>query len=127
MARLEAVRVAQDAAYAAGLSDADWYALSQDPDWQQLVAEQSEMLTNVMAVHGHKLPGASLAASTQNELPPVGPFKIVGTDIARMQGLGLVTNLGPYTENMRMPDILHMPTPPSRHPHAKIKNHHTSK
>src|SRR2546422_7226313 len=127
MARLEAVRVAQDAAYAASLSDADWYALSQDPDWQQLVAEQSEMLTNVMAAHGHKLPGASLAASTQNELPPVGPFKIVGTDVARLQGLGVVTNLGQYTENMRMPGMLFMRTLRSRYPHAKIKSVDTAK
>ena len=127
MARLEAVRVAQDAAYAASLSDADWYALSQDPDWQQLVAEQSEMLTNVMAVHGHKLPGASLAASTQNELPPVGPFKIVGTDVARLQGLGVVTSLGQYTENMRMPGMLFMRTLRSRYPHAKIKSVDISK
>src|SRR5438876_4217430 len=127
MARLEAVRVAQDAAYAASLSDADWYALSQDPDWQQLVAEQSEMLTNVMAAHGHKLPGASLAASTQNELPPVGPFKIVGTDVARLQGLGVVTSLGQYTENMRMPGMLFMRTLRSRYPHAKIKSVDISK
>src|SRR5881296_2027855 len=127
MARLEAVRVAQDAAYAASLSDADWYALSQDPDWQQLVAEQSEMLTNVMAVHGHKLPGASLAASTQNELPPVGPFSIIGTDVARLQGLGVVTSLGQYTENMRMPGMLFMRTLRSRYPHAKIKSVDISK
>src|SRR2546428_7353804 len=122
MARLEAGRVAQGAADGASLSDADWYALSQDPDWQQLVAEQSEMLTNVMAAHGHKLPGASLAASTQNELPPVGPFKIVGTDVARLQGLGVVTSLGQYTENMRMPGMLFMRTLRSRYPHAKIKS-----
>src|SRR3989475_817826 len=127
MARLEAVRVAQDAAYAASLSDADWYALSQDPDWQQLVAEQSELLTNVLEVHGHKLPGASLAASTQNELPPVGPFKIVGTDVARLQGLGVVTSLGQYTENMRMPGMLFMRTLRSRYPHAKIKSVDISK
>src|SRR5438477_4312990 len=127
MARIEAVRVAQDAAYAASLSDADWQALAQDHEWQQLVAEQSEMLTNVMAAHGHKLPGASLAASTQNELPPVGPFKIVGTDVARLQGLGVVTSLGQYTENMRMPGMLFMRTLRSRYPHAKITSVDISK
>src|SRR5207245_2592738 len=59
MARLEAVRVAQDAAYAASLSDADWYALSQDPDWQQLVAEQSETLPAVrQRPHPGNLPDA---------------------------------------------------------------------
>src|SRR2546428_12413628 len=59
MAHLEAVRVAQDVAYAASLSDADWQQLAQDPTWQELVAEQSEMVSSVIAVHGHKLPGAA--------------------------------------------------------------------
>src|SRR3989442_1121997 len=62
MAQIEAVRVAQDAAYAASLSDADWQQLAQDPTWQELVAEQSELVSSVIAVHGHKLPGAARAA-----------------------------------------------------------------
>ncbi len=125
MARIDAVRVAQDPAYASELTDADWYALAQDPDWQQLVAEQVEMVGPVLAVHGHKLPGNGHATVTQ--VPPFRPFKIVGTDIARMQGLGVVTNIGHYSQNLRMPGMLFMRTLRSRYPHAKIKSVDTSK
>src|SRR2546426_11645376 len=128
MARIDAIRVAQDAAYADSLSDADWRQLAQDPTWQELVAEQSEMVAPAIAVHGHKLPGASVAA--QGRIRPAGlptAFKIVGTDSARMQGLGVVPNLGQYTENMRMPGMLFMRTLRSRYPHAKIKSVDTAK
>src|SRR5438270_8686537 len=129
MARIEAIRVAQEAEYAASLSDADWHQLSLDPDWQQLVAEQSEMVAGVIATHGHKLPSFSAAASarpTQPEAPRTA-FKIAGTDVARMQGIGIVTNLGQYTENMRMPGMLFMRTLRSRYPHAKITSVDISK
>ena len=129
MARIEAVRVAQDAAYAASLSDAEWYALSQDHDWQQLVAEQSEMVAGVLAVYGDKFPGYGAATAA---IPDAGSaqsaaFKVAGTDVARMQGLGIVTNLGQYTENMRMPGMLFMRTLRSRYPHAKITSVDISK
>src|SRR5712691_9434718 len=55
MAQIEAVRVVQDAAYAASLSDQDWYALAQDPTWQEMVSEQSEMVSGVIAQYGNKL------------------------------------------------------------------------
>src|SRR3990170_2616175 len=121
MARIEAVRVAQDPSYAAGLTDADWQALAQDPEWQLLAAEQSEMGATVMAGHGPKMPGGG-ETSAPTELPVFPPMKIIGTDIARMHGLGIVTNLGQYTENMRMPGMLFTRTLRSRYPHAKIKS-----
>src|SRR5256712_14069901 len=128
MAHLEAVRVAQDVAYAASLSDADWQQLAQGPTWQELVAEQSELVAGVMAVHGHKLPGAARAAesSTREAALPTA-FKVVGTDVARVQGIGVVTNLGQYTENLRMPGMLFMRTLRSKYPHAKITSLDTSK
>ena len=79
MARIDAIRVAQDAAYADSLSDADWRQLAQDPTWQELVAEQSEMVAPAIAVHGHKLPGAGGAAASatrQAALPTA--FNVVG-------------------------------------------------
>jgi xanthine dehydrogenase molybdenum-binding subunit len=126
MARIDAVRVVQDASYAAGLSDADWYALSQDAEWQLLLAEQAEFVAPVLAAYGHKLPGANGNGNgaTLNQI--TGPFKIVGTDIARYQGLGVVTNLGQYTQNMRLPGMLFMRTLRSRYPHARIKSVDTS-
>src|SRR2546423_5015682 len=127
MARIEAVRVAQDAAYAASLSDADWQTLAQDHEWQQLVAEQSEMVANAIAAHGHKLGYAGDAATSRAPAAPAAAFKVIGTDVARMQGIGIVTNLGQYTENMRMPGMLFMRTLRSRYPHAKITSVDISK
>jgi CO/xanthine dehydrogenase Mo-binding subunit len=129
MARIEAIRVAQEPAYAASLSDADWHELSQDPAWQELVAEQVETVAAVLAEHGHKLPGGG--ASNGNAAPetqvPVSAFKVIGQPYARMQGLGVVTDKGNYTQNMRMPGMLYMRTLRSKYPHAKIKSIDTSK
>ena len=118
MARIEAIRVAQDPAYAAGLSDADWRELSQDPEWQQLVAEQAETVAAVMAEHGHKISGAN--GNDPVAQVPAGPFKVIGQSYARMQGLGIVTDKGLYTENMRMPGMLFMRTLRSKYPHARL-------
>lgn len=125
MAHIEAVRVVQDAAYAASLSDQDWIALSQDPAWQEMVSEQSEMVAGVIAQYGNKLPGGG-QSSAPTELPVFRPFKVIGTDVARIQGYGIVTNQGTYTENLRMPGMLFMRTLRSRYPHAKIKSIDTS-
>src|SRR5947209_14341352 len=119
MAQIEAVRVVQDAAYAASLSDQDWYALAQDPAWQEMVSEQSEMVAGVIAQYGNKLPGGG-QNSAPAELPVFRPFQVIGTDIARIQGYGIVTNTGTYTENLRMAGMLFMRTLRSRYPHAKI-------
>ena len=125
MAQIEAVRVVQDAAYAAGLSDTDWYALAQDPAWQEMVSEQAEMVAGVIAKYGNKLPGGG-QTSAPTEIPAFRPFKVIGTDIARIQGYGIVTNQGQYTENLRMAGMLFMRTLRSRYPHAKIKSIDTS-
>src|SRR6266851_2748521 len=125
MAQIEAVRVVQDAAYAASLSDQDWYALAQDPAWQEMVSEQSEMVAGVIAQYGNKLPGGG-QSSAPTEIPVFRPFQVIGTDVARIQGYGIVTNTGTYTENLRMPGMLFMRTLRSRYPHAKIKAIDTS-
>src|SRR6266851_5673939 len=125
MAQIEAVRVVQDAAYAASLSDQDWYALAQDPAWQEMVSEQSEMVAGVIAQYGNKLPGGG-QSSAPSEIPVFRPFQVIGTDVARIQGYGIVTNTGTYTENLRMPGMLFMRTLRSRYPHAKIKAIDTS-
>src|SRR5256885_14473598 len=122
MAHIEAVRVIQDPAYAASLTDGDWYTLSQDPAWNEMVGEQAEAVAPIIAQYGHKLPGGGREGSQPTEIPVQRPFKILGTDIARIQGYGIVTNQGTYTENLRMPGMLFMRTLRSKYPHAKIKS-----
>src|SRR5258706_1722547 len=121
MAHIEAVRVVQDPAYAASLTDAQWYELSQDPAWQEMVGEQSETVAAVIAQYGSKMPGGR-EGSTNTELPQFRRFRVTGTDMARIQGYGIVTNQGTYHENLRMNGMLFMRTLRSRYPHAKIKS-----
>ena len=122
MAHIEAIRVVQDPAYAASLSDKDWIDLSNQADWNEMIGEQSELVAPVMAQYASKLPGGGREGSTPTEIPVNRPFKILGTDIARIQGYGIVTNTGTYTENLRMPGMLFMRTLRSKYPHAKIKS-----
>src|SRR5258706_553148 len=103
------------------LADAQWYELSQDPAWQEMVGEQSETVAAVIAQYGSKMPGGR-EGSTNTELPQFRPFRVLGTDIARIQGYGIVTNQGTYTENLRMNGMLFIRTLRSRYPHAKIKS-----
>jgi xanthine dehydrogenase molybdenum-binding subunit len=126
MAHIEAVRVIQDAAYAASLSDADWIDLANQADWNEMLGEQAEAVAPVLAQYAAKLPGGGRSGSTTTEVPVNRPFKIVGTDIARIQGYGIVTNQGTYTENLRMPGMLFMRTLRSKYPHAKIKSVNTA-
>src|SRR5438094_6500044 len=118
MAQIEAVRVVQDAAYAASLSDQDWYALAQDPAWQEMASEQSEMVAGVIAQYGNKLPGGG-QSSAPTEIPVFRPFQVLGTDVARIQHYSIVTNNGTYTENLRIPGKLVVRTLPSPHPDPK--------
>src|SRR4051812_42160223 len=122
MAHIEAVRVVQDPAYAASLSDSDWRDLANDATWNEMIGEQSELVAPILAQYASKLPGGGREGSTPTEIPANRPFKILGTDIARIQGYGIVTNQGTYTENLRMPGMLFMRTLRSKYPHAKIKS-----
>jgi xanthine dehydrogenase molybdenum-binding subunit len=122
MAHIEAVRVVQDPAYAASLSDTDWRDLAADPTWNEMVGEQSELVAPIFAQYGAKLPGGGREGSTPTEIPVNRVFRVLGTDIARVQGYGIVTNQGTYTENLRMPGMLFMRTLRSKYPHAKIKS-----
>src|SRR5262249_3458701 len=54
-------------------------------------------------------------------------FKVIGKPMPRVQGLGIVTNQGQYTENMRVAGMLFTRTLRSSYPHAKIKKVDTSK
>ncbi len=119
--RVDAIRVVQDPEYAASLTDAQWRALSNDPVWSELVGEFHEMAAPVMEAYAAQLgiPAQSASAAT-----PVWPdtFEVIGKKVPRLHGLGIVTNLGQYTQNMRMNGMLFTRTLRSPHPHAKVKS-----
>jgi CO/xanthine dehydrogenase Mo-binding subunit len=119
--RIDALRVAQDPAYADSLTDDDWQILALDPTWNELVGEFHEMVAPVIARYGAKL-GIPEPQAVTPEAPAAQTFQVVGQRVPRLHGLGVVTNLGQYTENMRMPGMLHTRTLRSPHPHARIKS-----
>src|SRR3989304_5516819 len=128
--RIDALRVVQDPAYAAGLTDADWQILSLDPDWNELVGEFHEMVAPVMARHPHKLglPAPRVVQPQQAAaLAQRDDFQVVGRRVPRLHGLGVVTSLGQYTQNLRMPGMLHTRTLRSPHPHARVTRVDTRK
>ena len=121
--RIDALRVVQDPAYAAGLTDADWQILSLDPDWNELVGEFHEMVAPVMARYADKLglPAPRVVQPQQAAaLAQRDDFQVVGRRVPRLHGLGVVTSLGQYTQNLRMPGMLHTRTLRSPHPHARV-------
>ncbi|MBI4485623.1 MAG: hypothetical protein HY655_06390, partial [Acidobacteria bacterium] len=127
--RVDAIRVVQDPTYAASLTDAQWRALALDPAWNELVGEFHEMVAPVLARYGENL---GVPAPQAPPATPRGPaaserLQVVGTRVPRMHGLGVVTNRGQYTQNMRMPGMLHARTLRSPHPHAKVKRVDTTK
>src|SRR5437762_7491080 len=108
--RVDAFRVAFDLEYAASLSDADWAAVIASPEWHILNAENSELLSPVMARFSDKL-----AVSTQAQTLPVrpvpdGPFAVIGKPSPRLHGFGHVTGFGQYSEHMTQPGMLFMRT-----------------
>jgi len=114
-------RVATDATYAAALSPEDWYTVAQSPEWAQMLAEQSELVAATVQTHAASIPG--LAQVTQPATPAQvlnGPYSVIGTKAPRVQGLGIVTGLGQYTEHMTLPGTLYTRTLRSPHPHARI-------
>jgi CO/xanthine dehydrogenase Mo-binding subunit len=134
---IDPLRVAQDPAYARSLSDDGWLQLSQDPTWQAMLVQTPELVSRVLAEHGHKLPGYFVSDDGDTDQrgedlffaanEEAAPLKILGKPVPRVQGLGIVTTAGQFTENMRMPGMLFTRTLRSPYPHAKVKKVDTSK
>src|SRR5215831_15942998 len=127
MARtIDVLRVAQEASYAASLDASEWFQLSQMPEWQQLVAEQRELVSAVLDTHGHMLPGFA-QVQPPAPAPSAGPFSVIGQKVPRVQGLGVVTGLGQYVEHLTVPNMLYTRTLRSPYPHARVKGVDTGK
>ena len=132
--KVDALRVVQDPKYAASLSDAHWRALINDPAWNELVGEYHELTAPVMELYAAQLGvplakpvSASEAVADTPSAAKGESFQVVGKHVPRLHGLGIVTSLGQYTENMRMNGMLYTRTLRSPHPHAKIKSVNTKK
>src|SRR5579859_3175591 len=125
MARtIDVHKVATDASYAAGLTPEEWYMVASTPEWGQMLAEQSELVAATRQTHAASIPG--MAQVVQPPATPAqvlnGPYNVIGTPAPRMQGLGIITGLGQYTEHMTLPGTLYTRTLRSPHPHARVKS-----
>src|SRR6266568_406081 len=119
---LDALRVIQDPTYAATLTAEEWASLALNAEWQHLSEEYADVVR--LAV------GVPAMAQIAPPLPPPGlnlgaqqtEFKVLGTRPPRVQGLGVVSNVGWYTENLNRGNQLFMVTLRSPHPHARVRN-----
>src|SRR2546426_12484979 len=138
--KVDALRVVQDPAYAASLTETQWRDLTNDPVWSELVGEFHEMTAPVITLYAAQLGQAAPRPQTPPRAPAARPpaqpappantpqqFDVIGKRVPRLHGLGVVTNLGQYTENMRMNRMLFTRTLRSPHPHAKVKSVNTKK
>jgi CO/xanthine dehydrogenase Mo-binding subunit len=127
--RIDPLRVVRDPEYAATLTDADWHALVSDPVWDELVGEHQEMIAPALTLYAQQMGVAAPRPATASRPATETPrqFDVIGKRVPRLHGLGVVTSLGQYTQNMRMPGMLHTRTLRSPHPHARIKNLDASK
>jgi xanthine dehydrogenase molybdenum-binding subunit len=119
---VDVLRAVQDQSYAAGLTQEQWNELVQDPLFHEISADVPELTAPLYARFGAKEEGTRSNPSLE-----VSIFTVIGKKQVRTHGIGVVTGIGRYSENMTMPGMVFMRTLRSRHPHAKIKAIDTSK
>lgn len=115
---LDALRVIADPTYAATLTAEEWEALSLNSEWQHLTEEYAEVVDQ--AVGSLRPTLAQIAPPAPNLGAQQTQFNYVGTRPPRVQGLGVVSNVGWYTENLNRGNQLFMVTLRSPHPHARV-------
>jgi CO/xanthine dehydrogenase Mo-binding subunit len=115
---LDALRVIADPTYAATLTAEEWEALSLNSEWQHLTEEYAEVVDQTVGSLRPTL--AQIAPPAPNLGAQQTQFNYVGTRPPRVQGLGVVSNVGWYTENLNRGNQLFMVTLRSPHPHARV-------
>src|SRR5919197_2956255 len=115
---LDAMRVVADPTYAATLTAEEWQALSLNAEWQHLVEEYADVVRQAVDVPAM----AQIAPRAPNLGAQQTEFKGIGTRPPRVQGLGVVSNVGWYTENLNRGNQLFMVTLRSPHPHARVRS-----
>src|SRR3990170_4139862 len=116
--KVDALRVVQDPEYAASLTEEHWRSLATDPVWDELVGEYHEMVAPVLALYAQQMgvPAPRPVSAAPASTAALADFQVIGKRVPRLHGLGVVTNLGQYTQHMRMAGMLHTRTLRSVHP-----------
>ncbi len=121
--QVDMLRAIKDETYAAELTAEQWSELTMSPQWQEFAVENPELAAPLLAKYGNYGGGARQPQAA----PAPAAYTTIGKRVPRVHGLGIVTGLGKFVENMNVPGMLHMKTLRSPHPHAKIKSIDTSK
>ena len=129
-------RAVQDAEYARRLNTDQWRELLRAPELAFVLGEHPEWMAAFTAANRDTLERLGfLRQGGEGEGSEGGPkgigtkeeYDVIGQRIPRVQGLGVVTGLGRYVENLSMPGMLFQATLRSPHPHAIVKSLDTSK
>ena len=116
---LDAARVIADPTYAATLTAEEWEALSLNAEWMHITEEYADVVAQTV---GSSRTLAQIAPPAPNLGAQQTKFNYVGTKPPRIQGLGVVSNVGWYTENINRGNQLFMVTLRSPHPHARVRS-----
>jgi len=119
MRELNAYALLADPTLAATLTREEWENVTQSPDWAHLAEEYGDVLRSQLGA----IPTlAQVAPPAPNLGAQQTQFTYLGTRAVRVQGLGVVSNVGWYTENLNRGGQLFMVTLRSPHPHARIRS-----
>src|SRR6185295_6180323 len=116
---LDAARIIADPAYAATLTADEWASLANNYEWAHLLEEYGDVVNQTV---GAMVPIAQVQPPAPNLGAQQTQFKYIGTRPPRTHGLGVVSNVGWYTQNINRGNQLFMVTLRSPHPHARIRS-----
>src|SRR5215210_3078045 len=95
---IDAVRILSDPAYAATLTTEEWQSLALNADWMHLTTEYADVISTQVAAIPPTV--AQIAPPAPNLGAQQTQFKYLGTRPPRVHGLGVVSNVGWYTQNL---------------------------
>lgn len=127
-------KAVQDSAYAKTLTQAQWQELVTSPEWFVILGEYPEMAQSFIEANQDSLNVFGYFQQTEEPQEETGllgvgakeNYSVLGSRIPRIQGIGVVTSIGNYVENMTRPGMLFQKTLRSPHPHANILSIDTS-
>jgi len=117
---LDVARILADPTYAATLTTEEWESLSANYEWSHFTEEYADVVAQTHAAVGYTV--AQTAAPAPNLGAQQTSFQFVGTKQPRVQGLGIVSNVGVYTQNLNRGNQVFMVTLRSPHPHARVRS-----
>ncbi|MBI5302217.1 MAG: xanthine dehydrogenase family protein molybdopterin-binding subunit [Chloroflexi bacterium] len=124
--QVDVIRAIQDAKYADTLTLTEWRELTASPEWDLLLGEMRDVVEPFIQKYADKLSGMNGNGSANATLA-AGDLTVLGKRIPRVQGLGIITGVGRYTQHYAPKNVLFMKTLRSPHPHAKVMKVDTSK